>query len=71
VKKGRTNAVPASVAAEVPLPATPGGAARYEEEWIPAHHLQGAGKARKTKGDALSSGDESAGARKRKVSGKR
>ncbi|KAG9119954.1 hypothetical protein FRC07_004783 [Ceratobasidium sp. 392] len=70
-KKGRTGAVPASVAAEVPLPATPGGAARYEEEWIPAHHLQGAGKARKTKGDALSSGDESAGVRKRKVSGKR
>lgn len=68
VKKGRT-AVPAPVAAQVPLPATPGGAARYEEEWIPAHHLAGSGRARKvsTKGDA-SSGDE--GARKRKVSGK-
>ncbi|KAG9091300.1 hypothetical protein FRC06_000628 [Ceratobasidium sp. 370] len=69
-KKGRT-AVPAATAAQVPLPATPGGAARYEEEWIPVHHLQGAGKARKSKGDALSSGDESTGARKRKVSGKR
>ncbi|QRW03884.1 signal sequence receptor alpha chain [Ceratobasidium sp. AG-Ba] len=71
IQKGRTGAVPAAVAAEVPLPATPGGAARYEEEWIPSHHLQGAGKARKSKGDALSSGDESTGARKRKVSGKR
>ncbi|KAG9102459.1 hypothetical protein FS749_000050 [Ceratobasidium sp. UAMH 11750] len=69
VKKGRT--VPAATAAQVPLPATPGGAARYEEEWIPAHHLQGGGKARKSKGDAVSSGDESTGARKRKVSGKR
>jgi len=69
VKKGRNVAPPAAVAAQVPLPATPGGAARYEEEWIPAHHLAGAGRARKvsTKGDA-SSADE--GTRKRKVSGK-
>ncbi|KAF8753525.1 Signal sequence receptor alpha chain [Rhizoctonia solani] len=31
-----------------PSPETPGGAARYEEEWIPSHHLAGSGaRARK------------------------
>ncbi|CAE7229563.1 unnamed protein product [Rhizoctonia solani] len=53
---------------QVPLPETPGGAARYEEEWIPSHHLSGAGtRTRKvSRGEALSSGDESASGKKKK-----
>ncbi|QRW18289.1 hypothetical protein RhiXN_03213 [Rhizoctonia solani] len=53
---------------QVPLPETPGGAAHYEEEWIPSHHLAGSGaRARKvSRGEALSSGDESASGKKKK-----
>lgn len=71
-KKSRS-AKPDVPATQVPLPETPGGAARYEEEWIPSHHLGGTGaRARKvSRGEALSSGDESAsGAGKKKKGGK-
>jgi hypothetical protein len=43
-----------------PLTPTPTSQGTYEEEWIPAHHLK---KAKKD--GALSSGDESAGEKKR------
>ncbi|KAG8733337.1 hypothetical protein FRC11_007054 [Ceratobasidium sp. 423] len=64
-KSGASTTVPAT---QVPLPETPGGAARYEEEWIPSHHLGGTGaRTRKiSKGEALSSGDESASGKKKK-----
>ncbi|CUA74146.1 hypothetical protein RSOLAG22IIIB_05436 [Rhizoctonia solani] len=63
-KTGAPNVPPT----QVPLPETPGGAARYEEEWIPSHHLSGAGaRTRKvSRGEALSSGDESASGKKKK-----
>lgn len=58
---------PGVSAAQVPLPETPGGASRYEEEWIPSHHLSGAAaRTRKvSRGEALSSGDESASGKKK------
>ncbi|KAH7341404.1 hypothetical protein B0J17DRAFT_646444 [Rhizoctonia solani] len=63
-KSGAPNVPPT----QVPLPETPGGAARYEEEWIPSHHLSGAAaRTRKvSRGEALSSGDESASSKKKK-----
>ncbi|ELU44199.1 hypothetical protein AG1IA_01769 [Rhizoctonia solani AG-1 IA] len=64
-KSGASSSLPPT---QVPLPETPGGAARYEEEWIPSHHLAGSGaRARKvSRGEALSSGDESASGKKKK-----
>ncbi|KAJ1307931.1 hypothetical protein OPQ81_002008 [Rhizoctonia solani] len=64
-KKAGAPNVPAT---QVPLPETPSGSARYEEEWIPSHHLSSTGaRTRKvSRGEALSSGDESASGKKKK-----
>ncbi|CAE6414673.1 unnamed protein product [Rhizoctonia solani] len=63
-KSGAPNVPPT----QVPLPETPGGTASYQEEWIPSHHLSGAGaRTRKvSRGEALTSGDESASGKKKK-----